>query len=269
MTRNRRQWKREAKLALKGHYGIMILGMIVTNLIQVSASYATNLFFSGSGTFTFVLSEVFSFILSLVLNIVTAGYYYMTLRRARGEEEQLGNLFYFFKNGSDRVIIASFVIVLLQFAASVPMLLFGLFENPGENAAAAQLLEWEYRFLGMFALSMVLQLIFTLPFSLTYYILADREEMSGRDAIKESVRMMRGHYGTYILMMLSFVPLLLGSLFTFYIALIWIMPYIQMTTAEFYRDLNGEFDIRITSGYNTPMCNVLPDYPRDDYNSEA
>ena len=39
---------------------------------------------------------------------------------------------------------------------------------------------------------------------------------------------------------LSFVPLMFLSVFTFYIALLWILPYMEMTEVMFYRDLLGE-----------------------------
>ena len=52
--------------------------------------------------------------------------------------------------------------------------------------------------------------------------------------------MMRGNFWRYLLLKLSFVPLMLLSVFTFYIALLWILPYMTMTETMFYRDLKGE-----------------------------
>ena len=39
---------------------------------------------------------------------------------------------------------------------------------------------------------------------------------------------------------ISFLPLMFLSVFTFYIALLWILPYLTMTETMFYRDLTGE-----------------------------
>jgi hypothetical protein len=38
-------------------------------------------------------------------------------------------------------------------------------------------------------------------------------------------------------MYLSFVPLMLLSVFTLGIALVWVVPYMKMTAADFYLDL--------------------------------
>ena len=82
--------------------------------------------------------------------------------------------------------------------------------------------------------------IITIPLEMTYYILADNPQTKGMDALKESIEMMRGNFWRYLLLKLSFVPLMLLSVFTFYIALLWILPYMTMTETMFYRDLKGE-----------------------------
>ena len=82
--------------------------------------------------------------------------------------------------------------------------------------------------------------IITIPLEMTYYILADNPQTKGIDALKESIEMMRGNFWRYLLLKLSFVPLMLLSVFTFYIALLWILPYMTMTETMFYRDLKGE-----------------------------
>ncbi len=51
---------------------------------------------------------------------------------------------------------------------------------------------------------------------------------------------MRGSCGRYLMLKASFIPLMFLSVFTFYIALLWILPYMVMTEAMFYRDLMGE-----------------------------
>ena len=78
--------------------------------------------------------------------------------------------------------------------------------------------------------------------------------------------MMKGNFWRYVKLNLSFVPLLLLSVFTFYIALFWIIPYMEMSMATFYRDLNGELDHRLPGeGYIYDYSNNQ----QDDYNSEA
>lgn len=240
MTKTRREWKREAKIALRGNYSIMILGMFATLLASNLASSITNYFFSGSGTFTWILSEIFSFVVSLVLSLFSAGYVYMNLKIARREGTTLGDILYFFKNGSDQVIIAGVVMTSLQFLASVPMMIFNYTVPIGETVE--EIAHWNNQFLGMMILTLILQMVLTIPFTLSYYLLTDYPEMSGMEAVKTSMKMMKGHKLVYLILQISFYPIIFGSVFTFYIALLWILPYMNMTMAEFYRDLNGEFE---------------------------
>ena len=53
---------------------------------------------------------------------------------------------------------------------------------------------------------------------------------------------MKGNKWRYFYINLSFIPLLLASMLTCYIGLLWLMPYMEATMAAFYLDLKGEFD---------------------------
>ena len=69
---------------------------------------------------------------------------------------------------------------------------------------------------------------------------ADQPDIKGTEALKESIEMMHGNWGRYLMLKISFLPLMFLSVFTFYIALLWILPYLTMTETMFYRDLTGE-----------------------------
>lgn len=112
--------KYNARRSLQGHYGIMILGMLaVFGLDMLGGSMASSLF-GGTSTMSVVLGEAFALIVSLITGIFSAGYCYMQLNIARGREYSLGDLIFFFKNQPDRVIIAGFVLALIQVAAQIP-----------------------------------------------------------------------------------------------------------------------------------------------------
>ena len=85
----------------------------------------------------------------------------------------------------------------------------------------------------------VLEVILTSPFMLTFCLLADTPEMGGIEALKTSAHLMRGHILKYWLMMLSFIPLAILSLFSMYIGLLWLFPYIYMSETVFYMELAG------------------------------
>ncbi len=54
---------------------------------------------------------------------------------------------------------------------------------------------------------------------MTYFLMADDTELGVIQALKESARLMKGNIWRYVKLNLSFIPLLLLSVFTFYIAL--------------------------------------------------
>lgn len=107
-----------------------------------------------------------------------------------------------------------------------------------------------------------------MPFALTFYFLADDPEMGGIEALKASTHAMKGHIWQYLMLELSFVPLLFLSLFTLYIGLLWLMPYMQFTETAFYMYVTGELDQQRTDRQHTGIQEIS-DRTGDDYNSEA
>lgn len=262
MKKSIRTIKSYAKRSLQGCWGSMILGMLaVFGLNGLGSMMATRLF-GGSDLLSLILSEVFLLIVSLITGIFSAGYCCMQLNIARGKEFSLGDLIYFFKNQPDRVIIAGFVLAIIQVVTAIPYYYVSFATDAG--LTLDEQMAWMTKVMALMLLSMVLNLLVSLPFAMTFYIMADDEEMSGIGALKASMGLMKGNLGRYLLLQISFIPLLFLSVFTLYLALLWVIPYMEMATAAFYRDLRGEFD-----HHEPPMENPvysIPEY-RDD--SEA
>lgn len=232
--------KSKARRAMRGNYSMLILASLAVSGISLAGSFLSTSVFPGTSTMDLILSQVFSFILSLVLSIISAGLSYMFLNTARGLGCTFSDLIYFFKNHPDRVITASFVLALINVIASLPVNYYGLAVKVG-NTLEEQM-NWLMTYAVLMIASTVLNLILTLPFSMAYYLLADDSGMGGMEALKESMRMMKGKKLKFFILQLSFAPLLLLSVFTLYVALLWIMPYMEMSFAMFYRDLTGELD---------------------------
>lgn len=231
--------KYNARRSLQGHYGIMILGMLaVFGLDMLGGSMASSLF-GGTSTMSVVLGEAFALIVSLITGIFSAGYCYMQLNIARGREYSLGDLIFFFKNQPDRVIIAGFVLALIQVAAQIPYSYFVYTMDRGTTLE--EQMTWMSTISLLMLLSMVLNMLISLPFAMTFYLMADDVNLGGIEALKASARLMKGNMGRYLLLQISFIPLLFLSMFTLYLALLWIIPYMEMSFAVFYQDLTGEY----------------------------
>ena len=251
MTGQRKYWKSYAKSNLKGNWGIAIAAMLAV----VAVNFIGNIFavqlFPGDSVFALVLSEIFVFIVSLIGMIFSTGYSYMQLNICRGRDYSLSDLLYMFHNQPDRVLVAGLVVALIDTVVQIPFYYVTYMVNPGETVE-----------------SMVLSVIFTVPFALTFYFLADDAEMGGIEALKASTHAMKGHIWQYLMLELSFVPLLFLSLFTLYIGLLWLMPYMQFTETAFYMYVTGELDQQRTDRQHTGIQEIS-DRTGDDYNSEA
>ena len=174
---------------------------------------------------------------------IYAGVGYMLLNISREKEFSLGDLGYFFKNQPDRVIVAGFVLAMIQLITAIPYYYVSFTTDPGLTVDSQ--IQWLSMTLGLLAVSTLLNFLISLPFAMTYFLMADDTELGGIQALKESARLMKGNIWRYVKLNLSFIPLLLLSVFTFYIALFWIMPYMEMSMVAFYRDLDGELDYRL------------------------
>lgn len=264
-----RDLKRAAKAALKGNYGVLIMASIATAALTFLGNILTTTFFPEDSVLSMILSQIFSIILSLVFSVVTAGVSYMLLKVAREGSCAFGELFYFFRSHPDRVIIASTVLAVIDVVAMLPATYYSFAAEVGTTLEAQ--MEWLTTYSLIVLVTTVVRMLIGIPFAMIYFLLADNEEMGGIEAVKTSARMMKGKIGKYLLLQLSFFPLLILSLFTLYIALLWVVPYMQMSSAMFYRDLIGELDapVQNTEFYTMTDHSQTPEIPGDDYNSEA
>lgn len=77
-------------------------------------------------------------------------------------------------------------------------------------------------------------------YSLTNYILYDNPDMTGKQIVEESERLMRGHRWNFFWLGLSFIGWVILSAFTLYIGLLWVLPYMMVAQVCFYEALAGK-----------------------------
>ena len=74
----------------------------------------------------------------------------------------------------------------------------------------------------------------------TMFFLTDYIDIEAMQALKESVRIMRGKKGKLFYLQLSFMGIYLLGAIACGIGLLWVIPYMQVTMANFYRKITGE-----------------------------
>ena len=95
-------------------------------------------------------------------------------------------------------------------------------------------------FTAMWSLLLVIPgIIKTYSYSMAFYILADKPELTAREALSKSKEMMNGHKLDLFVLHLSFIGWSLLTGITFGLAGIYVVPYINATMANFYNSIKG------------------------------
>lgn len=109
-------------------------------------------------------------------------------------------------------------------------------------------------FIGIF--TFLWMLLFLIPgiiasyrYAMASYIMAENPNVGIREAVNISKKMMKGYKWRYFCLEISFIGWILLSLFTCFIGMIWVVPYINAAKAAFYRMVADNY-------YGTPAENV-------------
>ena len=100
-----------------------------------------------------------------------------------------------------------------------------------------------YLFISLWSLLLLIPgIIKTYSYAMTPYILQDYPELSANQAINLSRKMMKGHKFDFFWLTLSFIGWAILCFFTFGIGYVWLMPYVQTTSAAFYQEVKKEYN---------------------------
>ena len=81
-------------------------------------------------------------------------------------------------------------------------------------------------------------------YAMTPYILVDRPELSVRDAIRLSGRMMSGRKLDLFCLHLSFIGWMLLCILTLGIGILFLSPYMMTAQAAFYQDIRSDYEMK-------------------------
>ncbi len=240
MKRKISELKALARKSLDGYYALLAGALVLISFLSGIGSALSVMLFQGNSMFDLVMSQIFSLIISVVMSVFSAGVYYMFLNVSRGKKTSMQDVTYLFYHHPDRIIVVSLIVTVVQYLLMLPSMIMNYRMDVSANLLEV-LQQSLLVSLVMFVGIVVAQLV-TMPIAFGYYLLIDDVEMNATDALKKSMQMMKGNYGRYIYMQLSFLGLMILGVLTLYVGFIWIMPYMQMTEIEFYREILGELD---------------------------
>lgn len=229
LIENNSTLKRKARGQLKGKWGtalllclinaiiIGIIGGILGRLLPGYRDIATLIANGGNPTGSLGHNYLTSITSNILVAPLTLGLISCFMKLIRDEPFRIEGLFDGFKNLASAIILK---LLMLIFTCLWTLLLI----VPGIIAG--------YRY------------------SMAFYILNDNPEMGAMDAIKTSKEMMKGYKWKLFCLQLSFIGWSLLSIFTLFIGLLWLIPYIQASIANFYQNLKDASETGTTLDEN-------------------
>lgn len=91
--------------------------------------------------------------------------------------------------------------------------------------------------LGGLFLLIIPGIIEAIKYAFVPHVLADNPSITAREALDESERLMEGVMGDFFRLILSFIGWALLCFVTFGLASLWVIPYMNASVAEFYRQI--------------------------------
>ncbi len=85
-------------------------------------------------------------------------------------------------------------------------------------------------------------------YQLAYIIAADKPELSSKEAVEESEKLMTGKRGKLFCLQLSFIGWAILAVFTLGIGYLWLIPYVQIAIIAFYKFACGDSENKEIDG---------------------
>lgn len=205
--------KRQAKLSLKGKWGLAVLLTLIVFLISTFLPLVVEIILSGGFTQWLFQDETpfwattFSTLLTIALLPLTVAVYWFFLTLVRNENPNIYKVFSIYKDGKNtlKLIFASILQGILIFLWTLLLIIPGIIKS--------------------------------MSYSQMFFLLRDFPELTTLEAISESKKRMKGLKWKYFLMHLSFIGWGILCLFSLGIGFLWLIPYIGTTMATFYNEL--------------------------------
>ena len=100
---------------------------------------------------------------------------------------------------------------------------------------------WSLALLALYVWVAIKSLFYVLVYQVAY----DNPNLSSKEVVEESEKLMTGNRGKYFVLQLSFIGWAILACLTFGIGFLWLTPYITISTIFFYEALAGKSDAPI------------------------
>lgn len=179
-----------------------------------------------------LLSYIIAIVLSPICMIFATGFTYVCMKITCGKKPVMSDVFFVIKNHPDKVIIISLITCGITIVTELPSLVYEYFgaDLSGRSLLISALLQLA---------GAIVAILLQLSIALSYYVYLEDTETSAIDCVKKSMLLMKGNKWRYFYMLLSFAGYVLLILLSFGIASLWVIPYMETATANFYFDVRN------------------------------
>ena len=176
------------------------------------------------------------FLVSVLTGLFSSGSAYLYLKLICGRPVSVSDLFYGFQLCPDKAITIQAWITLITYLSSLPQIILNYMMLANVNH-----LDKMMSLMLPYALSLILSgtvsVMLSLFYAQTYFLLHDFPQYTAKELLQKSRRLMVHHKGRLFYLYVSFLPLMLLGLLSWGLALLWVIPYMAATEAEFFLDL--------------------------------
>lgn len=224
--------KRMAKGQLLGRYGtvisILLFHAVTVSFTQTLVSDVLN----PTNVIKLFLYLTASYLVYILSGFFEAGEAYIYLKIANNQPVTFSDLFYCFRQESNRTAYIQIRLAAIELGSMLPALLYSFFSEKDTG-----LFSIDPVYLLLLLLGIAVSVWAELLFSQSFYIMLDFEDYTASQVMQTSIRLMKGNMGRLFYMMLSFLPLFLLGFCSLGLGLLWVYPYREAAYANFYLDL--------------------------------
>ncbi len=231
--------KTNAREALKGKWGKAALIVLCYGIINWVISFVLN--------FIPVIGSIASTIISLPISY---GFLVCFIKLKRNEEVNYVDFLSFGFSNFGKVwgvfgnMLLKLIIPIVLFIIFIILMAFGgaativgsIVSSSSATAGFSGIM-----IIGLigYIVSLIYLIVKGYLYSLSYYILYDNPDKTGKEIVEESARLMNGNRWNFFWLGLSFFGWAILAGFTFGIGVLWLTPYILVSFVAFYESLAG------------------------------
>lgn len=227
----------EARKSLTGKWGKAALATLVFGILTYVISFILK--------FIPIVGPIVSIVISPVLSF---GFLVTMMKLKRDTEISYVGFFTDGFNSFGKVwgvigwTIVKLIVPVIIVIVSIIVLVVGMTMSATGSSAGAILA-------GIGGIAYFVSLIYTIIksylYQLSLYIVIDNENMTAKEAVEESEKLMNGHRWQFFWLQLTFIGWAILATITCGIGYFWLFPYIQISSIAFYENLAGKSDTEV------------------------